>query len=440
LKSAHRIVVFLTILLLAPSAIFAQGEKTRPPLRLQIKEIPLGKVLIEGNEYYSKAFLQRYFGLISGDASLKQKKLEKTLRLINEFPDLYVNAILIPKKELISTDLLLEVYDERPVHLTLEANNFGTKFTGETLLTTVLTWGDLTGHGDSAMIQTVYVPTAVVDVPMWQIGYTVPLISLGAKIDFSYMASHFVVDQEFTPLNIQGESKVYAVNFIYPITRESDWSWDFLSGMKAASVRSFAANEEQFQDEVRTIFIGTYWKRRLNAKNTISIGSRFTQGLGDSLSGSAGNEAGKLNFNLAENILINERLSFLLKTAFQLSSRPLLVSEQFGIGGADSVRGFTQGTSVGDNGTVINGEVQTPLYAQETLRIVGVAFVDYGNVFLRSPQPGQSSISLTGAGVGIRAKWNTLFSGRVDLGIPLSPNKNTDDDKAVVSVSVAMRF
>ncbi len=399
----------------------------------------MGEVLITGNQYYSTSFLNRYFGQVAEDKILRQRKLERTLRLINAFPDLHVNAVLIPKKELVSTDLLLEVFDERPVHLILEANNFGTQFTGNTLLTATITWGDLTGRGDSALIRTVYATPAVIDFPTWQIGYTLPVGRLGAKVYFLYVNSNFVVGKDFTPLNIQGETQVYGVNLTYPITRESAITWDFISGVRVASVHSFAAEQKQFQDEMRSIFIGTYWKMRVNERNVIQIENNLTQGLGNSLGGSAGNGTTKINFNLAENVLINPRLSFFLKTAFQLSSRSLLVSDQFGMGGADSVRGFTQGQSVGDNGILINLEGQTPLYDEGRLSFV--VFLDHGITYLRDAGPGQSSQNtLTSGGLGLRAGWDASLSGRLDLGIPLSPSENADDGKSVVTVSVVMRF
>jgi hemolysin activation/secretion protein len=459
LKKRQELLVLLLILLASPMIIFGQevaplaevapqaGVQENPPtekpkkpvFRLQIKEIPLGEVRIEGNQYYSTLFLNRYFAPVLDEKILQQKTLERTLRLINEFSDLHVNAILIPKKELISTDLLLKVEDQRPVHLLLETNNSGSRFTGNTLLTATLTWGDITGHGDSALIRTVYAAPAVLDFPTWQVGYTLPVGRFGAKAHFLYVKSRFVVGENFTPLNIRGETQVYGVNLVYPLIRESDLLWDVLSGVRAANIHSFKLDQETFQDKMRSVFFGTYWRMRTSDRNTVVMDGTLTQGIGSSLGGTEGNDATKLNLNLTDNLLIDPRLSFLLRTAFQLSSRSLLVADQFSIGGVDSVRGFTQGEAVGDNGISISGEAQTPLY--DDGRLAGAVFLDHGIAFLRGANMSQSAqTTLTSAGVGLRARWDASLSGRLDLGIPLSPSKNADNESAVVTVSVAIRF
>jgi len=158
-----------------------------------------------------------------------------------------------------------------------------------------------------------------------------------------------------------------------------------------------------------------------------------------------GNRSTKLNVNLAENVIVGDRLSFLFRVAGQVSDKSLLVSDQFSLGGVDSIRGFTRGESVGDNGIVVNSEMNTPLYDEG--RLIGAVFLDHGISFLRVAEPGQSSkTTLTSAGVGLRAVWNQWaqwarsFSGRLDLGIPLSPVENADKRKAVVTVSIVMRF
>ena len=436
------LVFFLWLFPLIAFVQVVQGEGSRSveqPLRLQIKETPLGKVRIEGNQYYSTSFLNRYFSPILGDKFLRQETLERTLRLINEFPDIYVNALLIPKKELISTDLLLQVSDDRPVHLVLEANNFGSRFTGKTQVTSTLTWGDLTGHGDSVLLRTLYATPAVLDFPMWQIGYTVPMGSSGAKVNFLYLKSQFVVGADFIPINIEGKTQLYGVNMSYPLIRESRLSSDFLLGMRAATVHSFEGDQEKFQNETRAIFFGTNWKVRTSDWNTVVIEGTLTQGLGHTLGGTEGNDATKLNLNLVDKIFVGSRFSFLLRTSGQVSNKRMSVSDQFSIGGADSVRGFTPGESFGDNGAVFSAEAQLAIDQQE--RVLFVVFLDNGRTFLRDAKVGLlSQKSLTGAGAGFRARWNESLSGRLDFGIPLSPNENVDKEKSVVTGSVVVRF
>jgi hemolysin activation/secretion protein len=474
-------VFFLWILLAVafPSAAFAQDfvEKVNPPgtiannppeapeepidadreppkkspLRLQIKEIPLGQVRFEGNGYYLTSFLRRHFHPVLEGPLLQQKKLDRTIRLINEFPDLRVNAILMLGKELSSTDLLLQIKDARPVHLTLESNNFRGKTTGNFDVTATLTWGDITGHGDVALIRTLYAASAIVDFPLFQIRYTVPIGIAGTKLDLSYARSHFAVGEEFIFLDIRGENKTYDATVTVPWKRETSRSIDTVAGVSGKSAKSSSIDASQdFHDEIRSVFFGINWSERKSDRRHFVVGGTMSQGLGTILGGTGADHASasrtgaknwptKINFNLRENLMIGERYSLQFRASGQLASQPLLVSDQFGMGGADSVRGFTQGEGVGDNGVTASGELRASLDQQG--RFFVTAFVDSGISFLSQAEPGQEShVALTGAGFGLRAGLGQTLYGRIDIGIPISPSQNAEHENAVLYLQMVLRL
>jgi outer membrane protein assembly factor BamA len=103
---------------------------------------------------------------------------------------------------------------------------------------------------------------------------------------------------------------------------------------------------------------------------------------------------------------------------------PLVFSEPFLVGGADTVRGYAEqdlgprglgGRARGGNAQLIlNQEVRTPVYGW----LKGVVFVDAGNVFESNRD---ISLSRLKVGYGIGLRLDTPFSLlRVDLGIPAS--------------------
>jgi hemolysin activation/secretion protein len=180
------------------------------------------------------------------------------------------------------------------------------------------------------------------------------------------------------------------------------------------------------------------------------MGATLSQGLGDHFGGisvndplasrkNVGNRASKINFNIRESILMAARLSLHLRLSGQLSDKPLLISDQFAIGGSDSVRGFTQGEAVGDNGIIAGGEFRTSLDQQG--RVFVAVFVDQGISSLHNAEQGQPShTALTSAGLGFRVTLVQYLHGRIDFGIPVSSSQNADNESSVVYAQLVSQF
>jgi hemolysin activation/secretion protein len=128
----------------------------------------------------------------------------------------------------------------------------------------------------------------------------------------------------------------------------------------------------------------------------------------------------------------------------QLSLGALLAGEQMSIGGADSVRGFSQGEFIGDSGVQVNVEYGHSLPALaddlhlEDLR--AVAFIDHGSVFVYRPEPGEDgSYHATGMGIGARAELKHNMSIRIDLGYAVL-GKPQDGGRLKPCVQFVWRF
>jgi hemolysin activation/secretion protein len=101
----------------------------------------------------------------------------------------------------------------------------------------------------------------------------------------------------------------------------------------------------------------------------------------------------------------------------------MTVSEQFALGGPDSVRGYIQSEGLFDDGYSTSLEYRQLVYTSEDKKInVQVAgFLDHGDGSLQRAQVGErESRSLTGIGLGTRASIGRTTSIRVDIGHPLT--------------------
>lgn len=104
----------------------------------------------------------------------------------------------------------------------------------------------------------------------------------------------------------------------------------------------------------------------------------------------------------------------------QVSSDALIPSEQFGVGGAASVRGYDERTSAGDKGLAASLELYTPeLFApaaagRHTLRLL--AFYDTGHVHNSDGTP-PAAKRLSSVGAGLRYGLGKELALRCDVGL-----------------------
>jgi hemolysin activation/secretion protein len=107
----------------------------------------------------------------------------------------------------------------------------------------------------------------------------------------------------------------------------------------------------------------------------------------------------------------------------QQSSHVLLPGEQFGLGGANSVRGYAERAVAGDAGFVSNFELYTPDFGARLhpeLKVRGVFFYDFGQI--RSQTAGSQALDLASWGAGVRLNYGKGLSIKADLGISLTPS------------------
>jgi len=118
----------------------------------------------------------------------------------------------------------------------------------------------------------------------------------------------------------------------------------------------------------------------------------------------------------------------MLSGQIQQADSNLMPSESFGIGGYDTVRGYDQRSSNGDNGYLGNVEIRTPPIsiwqlagAGEALdQLVLLGFLDYGQVLQYSSDTTTSVNShLMSVGPGLRYNIGPYFNVRFDWGFQL---------------------
>ena len=417
---------------------------------ITVLEGRLGEVYVEGNKNYSSEFVRAYIVRALRGPAVTSKQLESALLTLNsEFPDLKTSAVLEPGKEPGSVDIRAKVEDKRPIFGTLSLNNYGSDYVGRYRGSLQLGWinagipGALLSLGGIAGDK----PD---EMAYGNASYSVPVNHLGTKVGAMFGAGDYQVGQEFADLGMSGKSATAGVFVTHPFIRSRTFNLSGEFGFRASENKFYLLDAISSHDKTRFLYLA------VNADSTNWGGKNFgtvnlSQGLGEFLGGTGSNDPlasrldadntfTRLSLSVARVQPLNDMFSIMARVSGQKSSSPLLASEEWQIGGPDSVRGYTSGECAGDDGYNASLELRfAPLANKEILQLL--TFLDHGLVHRQRPTLGQkTNTDLTGVGVGARSHLSFGLDLRLDVGWPIDPSTNSLGEDPVIYGSAAVRF
>ncbi len=130
----------------------------------------------------------------------------------------------------------------------------------------------------------------------------------------------------------------------------------------------------------------------------------------------------------------------------QWASQPLIVNEQYGLGGVAGLRGYREGEVFGDNGWRVTLEQKTPPHVvgitagKQALVIRGSIYTDYGEGYLIDPAGRQGRIPLWGVGFGGVATFGSHFDARLLCTWPLLSTPFTEAGQPRLDFALSAQF
>ena len=419
-------------------------------VEIGVVEGKVGEIIVTGNKNYSTDFIKRGFKPVVEQSVIKHSSLEKSLLLLNEYPDLKLNATLEAGKEPGTTDIVATVEDRLPVHLTVDYDNFGTESVSKNRFGMELNIGRfLLVEGASLSLRGV-IGSDPKNFHYGRAAYLVPINSYGTKFGILGYGGNFDVGQALSEFDITSTTWGYGFHLSHPFlrTRFQNLTGEF--GFESKDATQFLLGDLFSRDKIRMLRAG------LNYDWIDSTGRNFIalsifQGLSDALGAMENNDTKSSRFgadnrftkaylNLLRVQRIVDRVSIIFRGAGQATTRPLVAVEEFYIGGADSVRGYPPGEFLGDDGYNVSTELRvSPLPNQEILQLA--LFVDHGGVSIKDPPSGVKKYNhLTGAGFGFRLNLPYNINGRFDVGFPVHPPKASTGDRPTLYIQAMAKF
>lgn len=383
---------------------------------LQVVEGRVGKVKVTGNKRIDSEDILERSWRVQRNQILQEADLERTLLELNDIMGLEVRSVLKPGERPGTSDVILDVKETRPYRIFFDADNFGSRFTGENRFGVTGAIGNLVLLGDELSIRIVKS-----DKDQLFVNPTLlfPVGPLGTYFKFSYSYSEHELGQNLSALNAGGHSHIFHTELTYPLFRTRNGRLNVRGGVEVRSFENKILGKNSSKDNLTDIFLGLggdytdSFKGRTFFDAQVKFGTREgdgTRALSSRFMGQ-GNET-VANFNVTRyqgTGLYNAY--FILKANGQETSGRVLSPDQMSVGGMGSVRGYPLSEYAGDAGYALSGELVIPLpwkfpvaprkaFVDGVVSLIG--FIDHGKVFVKDTQPGEEDQGITGIGGGIR--------------------------------------
>ena len=387
--------------------------------------------------------------LVSGAAPLgipiREQDIERGLMLLNDLPGVEVKSTLIPGATPGTSDLVVESTEGALLSGSVDADNYGNKFTGAVRAGVTVNLNDPLGIGDQFVVRGM---TSGSGLRYGRLAYSLPVGNLGSRLGLAYSSMNYKLGGDFAAINASGQSSVASIFAVHPLIRSRHRNVYVTATYDRKRLIDEQLNRNVTDKSINVYSAGLSGDMRdaLGGGGLTSAGFAFTQGrldlrgnadtvALDALTAKTNGSYSKLSYNVSRLQRIDDSWSFYAGFSGQNARKNLDSSEKFVLGGM-GVRAYPQGEAAGDSGRLLNLEVRynVPGFNFGSLQVVG--FIDTGRVTLHNAtwagwQPiGRpdfpNSYSLSGAGIGLNLLNEAGFTVRSSLAWKLGNNPGAD--------------
>ena len=267
--------------------------------------------------------------------------------------------------------------------------------------------------------------------------YTAPLNALNGTLQARYQPSSFdLISQELRTLGVEGSSDTYELTYRQPLIRQPNEELALSLGFRHRTGETLVSNVVIDSTRTSVFQFGQDYLKR-DRKGAWGLRSQFNLGTGllDATTRADGEADGQF-FSWLGQIqraqVINRDNLLLMQASLQLSPDSLLGADQFIIGGANSVRGYSQNARFGDNGFRASIEDRIAVsHNEDGSPAVQIApFLDAAAVWNQGAETSDQRF-LLGTGAGVITNLVEDVQARLDVGIPLiTINEPGDTDQS----------
>ena len=413
-----------------------EQELERGEVRFAVTETRIGKIEVQGNEYFSDANVRRSVPSLQEGQVPNSLAIARSLRVANESSVKQSQVSLKSGSTEGTVDASIKLVDDNPRKYSLSLDNTGTSQTGIYRLGMGFQHSNLWDRDHQFTFQYITNPEHVSQVTVLGAGYHIPLYGRGDSIDLILGYSDVdsgVVQQLF---NVSGAGLIALGRYNMNLNRIEDYEHKITYGIdyKAFQNSVLTTTGVPLVPDITLHPVSIAYSGELrNDRNSLNFytslsynpfeggndaaQSDFKASRGSGGGASANYTIWRAGFNYQR--LLPADWSVRVAANAQTTRNALVAGEQFGVGGANSVRGFNERVYSNDKGHQATVELITPDVASkigfEGGRLRFLAFYDTANLSRNFIEPGeQTGLGIDSMGVGLRFTFRERLSVRMD--------------------------
>ena len=418
-------------------------------VKILVVEGRVGDIEVIGNDRTSTESIVGRLQPVRDEKILREQTLARALLQMNEALGFEAKSVLRPGSLTGTSDLALQVEETRPYSISLDADNFGSRFTGEQRFGVTGKLGNIFFLGDMFSVRGV---KSNGDLLFLNPSFDFPINNYGTKVGFSFIYSDSNLGDVLDPLEAEAESFLYTLEITHPFYRSRHASFYLTLGSEFKEFRNFDLFGPTSDDQLADVSLtaGGFFSDSLKAKTyyALRLQQGFTEGdLNDPLNS---RNLGRGDVFIASLSIKRYQAAFIGKTFFimsgnfQVANDRVLSPDQFAVGGFGTVRGYPLAELAADNGIAVSIEYVVPFPFKIALTdnpkmktldqlVSFFGFIDHGHVYVIDPQPGEVDQEITGVGFGVRVNipaWSPAtpsFSVTASVGFPEFAKKEPSD-------------
>ncbi|MEG3931089.1 MULTISPECIES: ShlB/FhaC/HecB family hemolysin secretion/activation protein [unclassified Microcoleus] len=415
-------------------AVLPPQTITAGVVQIQVIEGKLARIEVEGTKRLHPSYIRSRIRLGAG-MPLSTASLEDQLRLLRVDP-LFdnVEASLRAGDNEGESILIVRVSEANPFQPTFSIDNYSPPSVGSERLGVSLRHRNITGNGDE--LAAAYY-RSLGDSDVFDFSYRVPLNAMNGTLQLRAAPNrNSIVQPPFNRADISGKSHLFEVSYRQPLRRTPIEEFALSAGFTYQTGRTFVAGEpvpfgigpdSNGVTTTSAIKLGQDYIRR-DPQGAWAVRSQFT--IGTSLFDATQNEGSDPDGQFLSWLgqlqrvqRLNDKHLLILQADLQLSANSLLPSQQFVIGGGQSLRGYRQNVRSGDNGFRVSIEDRITLQrdASGNPKLQLAPFLDAGTVWNVANNPNTLTNQTFLAGLGLGVIWEPIqrVNLRVDYAFPL---------------------
>ncbi|MDJ0535255.1 MAG: ShlB/FhaC/HecB family hemolysin secretion/activation protein [Xenococcaceae cyanobacterium MO_207.B15] len=392
------------------------------------------------------------------------RDIEDSLRLLKVDPLVEnIEATLKPNEETNTSELIVNVTAAKSFFGSFGIDNYSPPSVGSEKLNFNLGYRNLTGIGDTLAIA--YNPRIEAFDGTYNLGfnYQAPLNSMNGTLELGVSIDrNEVVEGDFESLDIRGESETYSITYRQPLIlnpREElalSIGFSYRDGQTFTFQGGFPFGIGPDEDGISRTSVFNLGQEYTLRDTSGAWGFRSLFRIGVDIFDATDNDVPDENgdyppdgqfFSWLAQIqrvqVLNNNNFLIIQADLQLTPHSLLPSEQFAIGGGQSVRGYRQNVRSGDNGfrfsiedriTIAKNDAEQPVF-------VIAPFFNMGAVWNVENNPNQVPDDNFVAALGLGLLWQPVegLNLRLDYAPPLidldDRGDNVQDDGLHFSVN-----